>query len=132
MTIVIDANVAVAILSAADAFHHVALRRCIAAGDSLILNLTHAEALIHPTRVERLAECEAVLADIGVEVVVLDNAVASRATQLRATYGNRNFPMVDAAVVALGIERGCAVVTCDGKWPIIHEAVVEVLVPTSP
>jgi hypothetical protein len=37
--------------------------------------------------------------------------------------------MVDAVVVALGIERGWIVVTCGAKWSSIPEATVEVLQP---
>ena len=75
----------------------------------------------------KLDEATAVLDQLGFEVEVLDNAVADRARDLRAVYGNRNFPMVDAAVVALGKERSCAVVTCDTRWPDIDEADIQLL-----
>ena len=35
--------------------------------------------------------------------------------------------MVDAVVVAFAVVHGQTVVTCDGKWPTIPEAGVEVL-----
>ena len=91
------------------------------------MNITHAEALIYPSRMEKLEEAEAVLVQLGFKIEVLDNGVADRARDLRAKHGNRNFPMVDAAVVALSIERGWPVVTCDTKWPEIEEAEIEIV-----
>ncbi len=127
MTIVVDANIAIAVLDPQHSFHRVAVRRCLESEGVAILNITHAEALIYPSQQGKLDEATAVLDQLGFEVEVLDNAVADRARELRAVYGNRNFPMVDAAVVALGLERSCAVVTCDTKWPDIDEADIQVL-----
>ncbi len=127
MTIVVDANIAIAVLDPQHRFHRAALRRCLEAGEVAILNITHAEALIYPRRMHKLDEATAVLDRLGFNVEVLDNSVAEQARELRAEYGNRNFPMVDAAVVALGIERGWPAVTCDTKWPEIKEAKIEVL-----
>jgi predicted nucleic acid-binding protein len=129
VTIVVDANVAVAVLDSNDPFHAAALRRCLAEPDIAIVNVTHAEALIHPTRLGLYDAAAAELRHIGFVVVPLDDEVADRARVLRATHGSRDFPMVDAVVVALGIERGWIVVTCDAKWPSIPEATVEVLQP---
>ena len=122
MTIAVDANIAIAVLDPQDQFHRTAIRLCLEAEGVSILNITYAEALIHPTRLGKFEEAAAALDQIGFNVEVLDDGVADRARQLRARYGNRNFPMVDAAVVTLGIERGWTVVTCDSKWPVIAEA----------
>ena len=130
MTIVVDANIAIAVLDPQHQFHHAAVRRCLESEEVAILNITHAEALIYPSRQGKLEEATAVLDQLGFEVEVLDNAVANQARELRAVYGNRNFPMVDAAVVALGIERGLTVVTCDTKWPYIAETDIEILSAT--
>ena len=64
---------------------------------------------------------------IGFRTVGLADAVADRARRLRAEYGNRSFPMVDAVVVAHGIVHDVTIVTCDAKWPVIEEAPIEVL-----
>lgn len=127
MTIVVDANIAIAILDPQHQFHRAAVQRCLEADGVAILNITHAEALIYPSRMEKLGEAEAVLNQLGFKIEALDNGVADRARDLRAEYGNRNFPMVDAAVVALGIERSWTVVTCDTKWPEIKEAEIEIV-----
>ena len=125
--IAIDANVAVALLNPGDPFHRLAISRCLNATEVVMLNITHAEALIHPTKAGKFAEAAAELKLLGVRVHVLDNRTTDTARQLRAEYGKRNFPMVDAVVVAFGIRRDVPVITCDAKWPTIPEARVEVL-----
>ncbi len=127
MTIVVDANIAIAVLDPSDRFHTAALERCLGSDAVAILNITRAEALIHPTQHGKFAEADAALDLLGFRTEVLADEVADRARVLRATYGNRSFPMVDAVVVALGIERGWTVVTTDAKWPPMHEVDVEVL-----
>ncbi|WP_419924097.1 PIN domain-containing protein [Candidatus Poriferisocius sp.] len=127
MTIVVDANIAIAVLDSRHQFHQPAVRRCIEADGVAILNITRAEALIYPSRLGKLEEATAVLDQLGINIEVLDNGVADRARELRAEYGNRNFPMVDAVVVALGIERSWTVVTYDTKWPEIDDAEIEIL-----
>jgi len=57
----------------------------------------------------------------------VSNAVADRARMLRAAHDNRHFPLVDALVVAFGLERSWPIVTCDAKWPPVAEADIEVL-----
>ncbi|MEQ1700774.1 MAG: PIN domain-containing protein [Ilumatobacteraceae bacterium] len=130
MTIVVDANVAIAVLDPADLFHRAAIRRCVEEGDIAILNLTHAEALIHPTRLGRFDDAAEELSRLGFIILPIDNEVANRARLLRAEYGNRNFPMVDAIVVGLGVENNWTVVTCDAKWPPMQGIKIEVLTPT--
>ncbi|MEE9416661.1 MAG: PIN domain-containing protein [Acidimicrobiales bacterium] len=127
MTIVVDANIAIAVLDPQHRFHRLALTRCFQVDGIAILNLTRAEALIHPTRVGKFVEASAELDRLGFRTEPLDNETADRARELRATHGNKNFPIVDALVVALGVERGWSVVTCDAKWPAIMEASIEVL-----
>ena len=129
MTIVVDANVAVAVLNPADPFHSAAVRACVEAGEVEILNITQAEALIHPTRSGKFFAAHRELERLGFQVQALTDDVARRACELRAEYGNRHFPMVDAVVVALGIGRGFTVVTCDAKWPAIAETSIAVLTP---
>ncbi len=130
MTIVVDANIAIAVLDPSDEFHRVALLRCLAAESVAILNITRAEALIHPTRAGKFAEADAMLDSLGFNTELLSDDVADRTRLLRSSYGNKNFPIVDAAVVALGIEGGWTVVTLDAKWPAITEADIEILRPS--
>lgn len=127
MTIVVDANVAIAVLDPAHVFHRAAIRRCIEEGDIAILNVTHAEALIHPTRLGRFDDAADELARLRFVIHPIGNEVANRARLLRAEYGNRNFPMVDAIVVGLGAEHNWPVVTCDAKWPRMQGVTIEVL-----
>jgi predicted nucleic acid-binding protein len=116
-------------VSTAGAFHGAALRRCIEADGVAILHITRAESLIHPTRAGKLAEADAALDALGFRTRTLDDAIADCARDLLATHGSRNFPMADAVVVAAGIERGWAVITCDSKWPTIADVTIEVLEP---
>ena len=129
MTIVVDANVAVAVLNPADPFHEAAIRACVVAGEIEILNITQAEALIHPTRAGKFPSAHLELQRLGFRVQELTDDVARRACELRALYGNTNFPMVDAVVVAHGVRRGLTVVTCDAKWPAMPEASINLLRP---
>ncbi len=130
MTAVVDANVAVAVLRPSDAFHHVALHNCLTTDHLAILNLTRAEALIYPTRSGQLAEANDLLDDLGLVTEVLSNEVADYARELRAKYGNRHFPMLDAIVVAYGLLHKCPIITCDAKWPTIDDADIVVLSPS--
>ena len=129
MTIVVDANVAIAVLDSRHPFHRAAIRRCLTADGVVILNVTRAEALIHPSRLQQLDEADEVLDQLGFRTEPLTNDVADQARALRADYGNRSFPMVDAVVVAFGVVHRCSIVTCDQKWPEISEADIEVLAP---
>ena len=65
MTIVVDANVAIAVLDSRHPFHRVAIRRCLTADGVAILNMTRAEALVHPSRLQQLDEADEVLDQLG-------------------------------------------------------------------
>lgn len=132
MTVVVDANVAIAVLNPADQFHLVAVRACVEARDVEILNITHAEALIHPTRAGKYFAAHRELERLGFRVQEVTDDVARRACELRAEFGNRHFPMVDAVVVAHGVRRGLTVVTCDAKWPTMSQISIDVLSLASP
>ena len=129
MTIVVDANVAIAALDSDHPFHRSAIRRCLLADDVVILNLTRAEALIHPRRQQKLDEANDLLDQLVSRTEPVTNDVADRARALRAECGNRGFPLIDAVVVAFGVVHGCTIVTCDRKWPAVAEADVEILTP---
>jgi len=125
--IVVDANLAIAVLNPKDLFHRAALERCVVARQVSILNLTRAEALIHPTKAGVVEQAAAVLDAMDFAVHPVSDDIADQARLLRARYGNRNFPIVDAIVVAYGVVHDNTVVTCDAKWPDIAEAKIEVL-----
>lgn len=129
MTVVVDANVVIAVLNPSHPFHRAAIRRCLTADGVAILNVTRAEALIHPSRLQQLDQAIAVLDHLGFRTDPVTDDVADQARALRAAYGNRSFPMVDAVVVAAGVVHGYTIVTCDQKWPDIAEAEIEVLAP---
>ncbi len=129
MTIVVDANVAIAVLDSQHPFHRSAVWRCLRADGIVVLNVTRAEALIHPSRSGKLVEAGEVLDQLGFRTEAVTNDVADCARALRADYGNRSFPMVDALVVAVGVVHGFTIVTCDQKWPDMTEADIEVLAP---
>lgn len=122
----VDANVLIGAVAADDLFH-AAATALLAGGDSVALNITLAEALVRPHRDGKVAAARAVLDTLQVEIVPVTDEVADRASRLRASYGNRNFPMVDALVVAYGIEHAMEIVTADQKWPVIPEAAIRVL-----
>lgn len=127
--IIVDANVAVAVLNPADPFHQSALDRCLRAREVAILNLTRAEALIHPTKAGVAEQAGAALDALGFVTYSVDDDTADQARFLRARYGNRNFPIIDAIVVGFAVLHDRTVVTADAKWPPIDEASVEVLRP---
>jgi len=97
LNIVVDANVAIAALDPDHGFHRAALRACLSADDVAIVNITRAESLIHPTRMGRFDEADAELDRLGFVTFAPDDGVADRARRLRASCGNRHFPMIDAS-----------------------------------
>lgn len=125
--ICVDANILVAALDSQDLFHEAASEAIVGHRKVIALNVTCAEALVHPYRVGRSDEARLILEEYGVETVAVTNAIAYKAADLRATHGNRNFPMLDALVVATGIESGASVVTTDSKWPSIPNVDIQLL-----
>lgn len=122
----VDANVLIAAISSDDLFH-TAATALLAQGGGVALNITLADALVRPHRDAKGPEALAVLDTLQVQVVTITDDVADRASRLRASYGNRNFPMVDALVVAYGVENDVEIVTSDDTWPEIPEANIRVL-----
>ena len=127
--IVVDANVAIAVLNSNDPFHRSALERCVRAREVSILNLTRAEALIHPTKAGVVEQAATALEALDFVTYPVSDDVADQARLLRAAYGNRNFPMIDAIVVAFGLVHDMTIVTADAKWPEFEEVNLEVLRP---
>jgi len=128
MTIVVDATVAIAMLNPDNRFHRQALRRCLSEDDVAMLNISLAESLIGPTQTDMYFAASAELDRLGIRTEILDDGIADRARVLRAKYGRKNFSIVDAVVVALGVERSWPIVTCGAMWPQVAEATIERLV----
>jgi len=127
--IVVDANVAIAVLNSNDPFHKSAVERCIRAREVSILNLTRAEALIHPTKAGVVEQAATALEALDFVTHPVSDDVADQARLLRAAYGNRNIPIIDAMVVAFGLVHDMTIVTADAKWPAIADVNLEVLRP---
>jgi len=125
MTIVVDATIAMAMLNPADPFHRQALRRCLSEDDVAMLNISLTESLIHPTQTDMYFAASAELDRLGIRTEMVDDGIADRARVLRAKYGRKRFSIIDAAVVALGVERGWPIVTCQTEWPQVAEATIE-------
>lgn len=110
--IVVDANVLIAFLDSDDAHHEDA----IALFEHHFLDgfaasaLTVAEALVHPTRVDRHDAAAASLRTIGVEVVPLTAADATPLARVRSQYRVR---MPDAVALHTAISNHADLATFD-------------------
>jgi len=124
---VIDANIAIAVLNSDDLFHKQAMKFCLIENKVNILNVTKAEALIYPEKVGKIKQSEEIFKSLEIQTIPILDDIAMQACMLRAQYGNRKFPMIDALVVACGVVRNFNVVTTDTKWPTIKEADIHLL-----
>jgi predicted nucleic acid-binding protein len=110
--IVLDANVLIGFLDATD-LHHGAcldlLERRFADGYGASV-LTVAEALVHPTRVNRQDAAMASLARIGVQVIPLDASDAAELARVRNAYRTR---MPDAVALHTALSTGSELATFD-------------------
>lgn len=125
--ICVDANILIAALDSADLFHLSASEVLVVSEDVVALNVTWAEALVHPNRVGQADAARGLLTEYGVGMMEVADEVALTASALRAAYGNRNFPMLDALVVSAALQHRGQVITTDAKWPSIPEAEIRVL-----
>jgi len=110
--IVLDANVVIAFLDANDP-HHAAslelLERHFVDGFGCNV-LTLAEALVHPSRVDRQDAALASLTRIGVETIPLDASDAIGLADVRSTYRLR---MPDAVALFTAMQFGAQLATFD-------------------
>lgn len=110
--IVLDANVLIAFLDASDP-HHVAslelLERRFADGFAASV-LTVAEALVHPTRVDRQDAAMTSLSRIGIKVTPLDVSDATALARVRNSYRVR---MPDAVALYTASSTGSELATFD-------------------
>ena len=110
--IVLDANVLIGFLDATDPHHDASLalleRHFV---DGFASNvLTVAEALVHPTRVERQDAAMASLTRIGVQVIDLVSSEAGLLAGVRSAYRLR---MPDAVALHTAIQSGSELATFD-------------------
>ena len=110
--IVLDANVLIGFLDSTDSHHAAAmdlLERRFADGFGANV-LTVAEALVHPTRIERHDAAMASLARIGVQVLPLNISDAAALARVRNTYRVR---MPDAVALHTALVTGSELATFD-------------------
>jgi predicted nucleic acid-binding protein len=111
--IVLDANVLIGFLDKADPHHEATLelleRRIIGGFASSVL--TVAEALVHPTRVQRQDAALSSLLTIGLQIVPLDANDVLHLAEVRNTYRIR---MPDAVALHIAITTGSELATFDG------------------
>lgn len=110
--IVLDANVLIGFLDATDSRHAASidlLERRFANGFGASV-LTVAEALVHPTRVERQDAAMASLARIGVQLIPLDASDAAALARVRNAYRVR---MPDAVALHTALSTGSELATFD-------------------
>lgn len=112
--IILDANVLIGFLDASDPHHDASLdlleRHFVDGYGSNVL--TVAEALVHPTRVERQDAALASLAKIGVQMVGLDAPDAVLLAGVRNAYRLR---MPDAVALHTAIQTGSELATFDAS-----------------
>lgn len=126
MSVVLEATAAVALLDSGDDLHGAA-SRAIRGESAVILDVTRSELF---GRLAHLGGPEHLMADMhrrGVRVKAMGNELALAALELRTAHPSKWFPVVDAAVVALAIQRGWRVLSAESRWPSIPGARIEVL-----
>lgn len=110
--IVLDANVIIGFLDATDPHHAASTelleRRFVDGFASSVL--TVAEALVHPTRVERQDAAMTALLSIGVRVIPLEATDATELARVRNSYRLR---MPDAVALHTAIRTGSKLATFD-------------------
>ena len=110
--IVLDANVVIGFLDANDPHHQASLdllERHFVEGFGCSV-LTIAEALVHPTRVDRQDAALASLTRIGVQLIPLDTSDAIALADVRSTYRLR---MPDAVALLTAMQFGSDLATFD-------------------
>jgi predicted nucleic acid-binding protein len=110
--IILDANVLIAFLDSSDPHHAASTelleRRFVDGFASSVL--TVAEALVHPTRVDRQDAALTALLSIGVKVIPLEATDATELARVRNSYRLR---MPDAVALHTAIRTGSELATFD-------------------
>lgn len=127
MTLVLEANAAVALLDEQHPLHGAAKRAVRNASSVVMLDVTRTEVF---NRLRRHGGPEQLMADLyrrGIRIKAMGNDLALAAMNLRTEHQNKWFPIVDAAVVALALDRGWQVLTAESRWPTIPGVSIETL-----
>lgn len=110
--IILDANVLIGFLDATDSHHASCIdlleRHFVEGFGSSVL--TVAEALVHPSRVEREEAALSALLTIGVDVIPLDGTEAIALARVRNVYRLR---MPDAVALHTALSTGSALASFD-------------------
>lgn len=110
--IVLDANVLIGFLDANDPHHRASaelLERHFAGGFASSV-LTVAEALVHPTRMDRQDAAMTALLSVGLRILPLEASDASELARVRNSYRLR---MPDAVALYTAIRTGSELATFD-------------------
>ncbi len=110
-----DADVLIGFLRPRDA-HHARARQTLAEHHDdakVIAASVYSEILVEPAKAGRADEVDAFLADLGVQVVAIDRAIARDAADLRARH--RSLALPDAMALAVARHRGIPLITFDEK-----------------
>lgn len=115
--LILDANVLIGLLDAADAHHERAITDVEAAdhaGRPLIVPASaYSEVLVAFARAERTAEARDAIAAMGITVEPLEGDTAARAAELRARHRHLRLP--DAMVLAAATPAGRDLLTYDTR-----------------
>jgi predicted nucleic acid-binding protein len=121
--VVLDADVLIAFLDAADAQHASAvplLREHLAASDELLVSASvYAEILVRPIQDGTDAVVDQFITAAGIQVVPVDRRLARAAAQLRATQPSLRLP--DAMCLAAAHQNGAVLLTFDEQLTKVNE-----------
>jgi predicted nucleic acid-binding protein len=122
--LVLDADVLIAFLDAADAQHETAvdaLRPRLATGQRILIAASvYAEILVRPLQRGSDHAVVAFIEAIGATIVPIDRAIARRAAQLRGAHRSLRLP--DAISLATALVAGAEYVTLDRRLGKVAEA----------
>jgi len=117
--VVLDAGVIIGALDSADTHHEAAVKALAGLGrDDLVVPASVlAEVLVRPYQrgPKAVQTVERFVADLGVRIHPLDEAVAHAAARLRASHTSLRLP--DALTVGTASVVGATVLTTDTRWP---------------
>jgi predicted nucleic acid-binding protein len=123
-TVVLDANVIIAVLLEADALHETAIQLLASTfagnGDLIVPASVHSEILVGPMRVGAVDVVEGFLADNLVTIAPINAAIARAAAGLRAKHASLRLP--DAFVLATAQQYHAGLLTLDIRLRRLFDA----------
>lgn len=109
----LDSDALIAIFKTNDKHHKTIVNRLFQSSDKIIISvISLSESLVHAYRVGYGEAARKQIADLALEIVEVDQAIAIRAAELRALH---NVKLGDALIGATAIEHQCTLVTFDSK-----------------